>query len=408
MANEIQMPYTAAGQTLYAVIRDVNAQTWDNTAGAWEAYDTASLGDYDIPMSQQGTASRYYVATFPVTIAAGRYYVTMFLQVGGSPAEGDKLLGHDRIDWNGSAIIGLYTAGGGSSGGNVNVTQIEGVDATDAINAACDAAIETYGLDHVVASAVVGADIADNSIVAKLASKSAVADWDSFINTTDALEAIADAATTAATVADAVWDEARSGHVASGSFGEYVNAALTTAGVAAIWSYLKASAAALGVTTMGRYIYDRLAYLTSATIVHVSSLVSDGDVIELFVGGSNHLITNNAIILEVDPADYDLTGYTPRFGMSILVTDVGADQTMDVVGTVENAGSAGQRIVIELEVADTDNLAVDDEPVNPYKTSDTGRAYRWTISATDGAGHCPVLARGEASVKPKDTSCETS
>lgn len=54
------------------------------------------------------------------------------------------------------------------------------------------AAIVTYGLDHLVSAAVAGADVADNSIVAKLVSKLATADWDSFTSTTDSLEAIRD------------------------------------------------------------------------------------------------------------------------------------------------------------------------------------------------------------------------
>lgn len=48
------------------------------------------------------------------------------------------------------------------------------------------------GLDHMVGAAVTGTDVVDNSIVAKMVSKSATADWDSFVNTTDALEAIRD------------------------------------------------------------------------------------------------------------------------------------------------------------------------------------------------------------------------
>ena len=72
---------------------------------------------------------------------------------------------------------------------SVNVTQIEGSDATDQINAACDAAIETYGLDHLVSASVAGSDVADNSIVAKLVSKESTADWDDYVNTTDSLQA---------------------------------------------------------------------------------------------------------------------------------------------------------------------------------------------------------------------------
>lgn len=55
-----------------------------------------------------------------------------------------------------------------------------------------DNAMVAIGLDHLISVAVVGADVADNSIVAKLVSKSATADWDSFANTTDSLEAIRD------------------------------------------------------------------------------------------------------------------------------------------------------------------------------------------------------------------------
>tara|TARA_Y100001938_G_C8056770_1_gene414849 strand:+ start:477 stop:1613 length:1137 start_codon:yes stop_codon:yes gene_type:complete len=75
---------------------------------------------------------------------------------------------------------------------SVNVTQIEGSDATDQINAACDASIETYGLDHLVSASVAGSDVADNSIVAKLVSKESTADWDDYVNTTESLQALRD------------------------------------------------------------------------------------------------------------------------------------------------------------------------------------------------------------------------
>jgi len=55
-----------------------------------------------------------------------------------------------------------------------------------------DARLAAIGLDHLVSAAVVGADVTDNSIVAKLASKSATADWDDFVNTTDSLQALRD------------------------------------------------------------------------------------------------------------------------------------------------------------------------------------------------------------------------
>lgn len=67
-------------------------------------------------------------------------------------------------------------------------------------NAAWDAEVQSevndalvaVGLDHLLSTSVTGTDVADNSVVAKLVSSSATADWDSYSNTTDALQAIRD------------------------------------------------------------------------------------------------------------------------------------------------------------------------------------------------------------------------
>ena len=84
------------------------------------------------------------------------------------------------------------SAAGFDSNGRVDVSLIEGVDATDQINSACDSAIVTYGLDHLVSTSVAGADVADDSIIAQLVSSSATADWDTFDNATDSLQSIRD------------------------------------------------------------------------------------------------------------------------------------------------------------------------------------------------------------------------
>lgn len=78
------------------------------------------------------------------------------------------------------------------AGADVNVTEIEGADATTQLVAAVDASIESYGLDHLVAVAVTGIDVADDSIIANMVSKSVTPDYDSFDNTNDSLEAIRD------------------------------------------------------------------------------------------------------------------------------------------------------------------------------------------------------------------------
>lgn len=53
-------------------------------------------------------------------------------------------------------------------------------------------ALVALGLDHLLAASVAGTDVTDNSIIAKLVSKSATADWDDFVNTTDSLQALRD------------------------------------------------------------------------------------------------------------------------------------------------------------------------------------------------------------------------
>lgn len=68
--------------------------------------------------------------------------------------------------------------------------QISGLN--DLSTADIDARLAAIGLDHLVSASVTGTDITDNSIVAKLVSSSATADWDDYANTTDSLQAIRD------------------------------------------------------------------------------------------------------------------------------------------------------------------------------------------------------------------------
>jgi len=74
------------------------------------------------------------------------------------------------------------------------VTEVSqlGTQAKADVNAEVDTALTDIGLDHLLAAAVTGTDVVDNSVIAQMVSKSGTADWDSFDNTTDSLEAIRD------------------------------------------------------------------------------------------------------------------------------------------------------------------------------------------------------------------------
>lgn len=116
---------------------------------------------------------------------------------------------------------------GHTTAGTVGKAISDIIEDTAAMATTINARIEAYGLDHLVSTSVVGADVADNSIIARLVSKSATADWDSFVNTTDALEAISDAAVSVD--ATSVWGVVRGDHVwAAGSFGDYLDAKIST------------------------------------------------------------------------------------------------------------------------------------------------------------------------------------
>lgn len=89
----------------------------------------------------------------------------------------------------GAAGAGLTEAGGTGD----QLTAVAWNAAWDAeVQSEAEDALVAKGLDHLVAASVAGSDITDNSIIAKLVSKSATADWDDFVNTTDALQALRD------------------------------------------------------------------------------------------------------------------------------------------------------------------------------------------------------------------------
>ena len=103
MADEVAQSYQT-GKTLYFVLRNRESQPWHTLSGNFQAYQTANFENYDIAMTEQGTASAMFVGTFPAAIPAGAYLVEVKEQTGGSVAETDPTVQHGRFDWNGSAI----------------------------------------------------------------------------------------------------------------------------------------------------------------------------------------------------------------------------------------------------------------------------------------------------------------
>jgi hypothetical protein len=167
-------------------------------------------------------------------------------------------------------------------------------------------------------------------------------------------------------------------------------------GIAAIWSYAKASAAALATTTIGRYIYDKLGYITSETTL-TTSIASDGAEVTVYKGSTGTLTLD---VPYNGSGDYNFTGRRLR----LVFREIGSATcvpTFDIDGTVSNAGTANQSVtftwdatdVTDLELSNIRGEALNAEPRYDY-------AYRWTVASLDSGDPTDsiIVARGAVKV----------
>ena len=110
-----------------------------------------------------------------------------------------QLVDYDPQDTVRLGLTALPNAAADAAGG-LPISDAGGLDLDNDVSNQ----LTTIGLDHLISAAVVGGDVADNSIVARLVSSSATADWDSYDNQTDSLQAIQDDITTIDTVVDGI------------------------------------------------------------------------------------------------------------------------------------------------------------------------------------------------------------
>lgn len=111
MAAELQVN-AGSGLTIYALVRSATGTIWNGVS--LESYVTANFANYKIASTEQGSASGYYVATFPSGLTAGTFNITWKQQNGGSPAESDTTIAVQTFSWNGSGETNL--AGAATSG----------------------------------------------------------------------------------------------------------------------------------------------------------------------------------------------------------------------------------------------------------------------------------------------------
>lgn len=104
MSNELQTAH-ATGYTVYAHVLSTPGYRWNTVDEELEAYQSANYADYDIAMVEQGS-SGVFLGNFPTALTqSGHYNIFYYRQIGGSPAEGDPVIGTGEIQWNGSAEV---------------------------------------------------------------------------------------------------------------------------------------------------------------------------------------------------------------------------------------------------------------------------------------------------------------
>jgi hypothetical protein len=101
MSRELNVSYNGASANLYAIIRLKSAGTvWNGTSLA--TWVNASIGDYDIPMTDAGGDA--YYADIPASLSAGTYRIFYYERAGATPALTDLLLKSEELYWNGTTV----------------------------------------------------------------------------------------------------------------------------------------------------------------------------------------------------------------------------------------------------------------------------------------------------------------
>ena len=113
MADEIAFQHTVTGDDLYALIYnpDLLTQVRDVVSNSWDTVTDADWGDYDIVLTEQGTASKWYVGDLPSALDLSKNYpITIFKRLTGSPLVTDLVVGHGNLGLEQSNLVEINSA----------------------------------------------------------------------------------------------------------------------------------------------------------------------------------------------------------------------------------------------------------------------------------------------------------
>lgn len=154
MTFPIEVGYPVSGATLYAIIHtkiDDDRMVWNFIDQEWQAWDAVAWAEFAVPLTEEA-GSGYYAANLPDGIGNGVLTTEIvYRQNGGSPAQGDTLIGVGQsqgtnictINSSGDAAINMAQAAGAEARGEAQA-------GTLTVNAM------TTNLGHEVANAYTG------------------------------------------------------------------------------------------------------------------------------------------------------------------------------------------------------------------------------------------------------------
>jgi len=108
MSTLIQWPGSASGQALYYHLRDAAGQVFNVPSDQFQGYSSGQWANYSQAFSEQG-ASAIYLGNIPGTIQPQSLLLVVYLQAGGSPAEGDAIQGSEILPWDGSDVVSMLS-----------------------------------------------------------------------------------------------------------------------------------------------------------------------------------------------------------------------------------------------------------------------------------------------------------
>lgn len=249
------------------------------------------------------------------------------------------------------------------------------------VQAAAEAALIAHHLDHLIGAAAAGTEVANNSLLARLVSKSATPAFSSFNNQTDSLEAARDSQVAATdivsggpiTTSGGAVSTVTSTSAVAGNVGGNVNG--TVAGVA-------------GATQTLDALYTLLAALHATTLAAVNTKPAASDIvnggpIDTSSGAVSSVTTVGSVTDQVSADVTAINGSTTAAVRQALLALIGVPGTVnDASATTTEFQSAGITESIPNQLVDGVIVFTSGNLIN----------LRTNITASDGAGLLTVTA----------------